>query len=772
MSDFNKEFDLLFSRILDIKRAYKSEMLMPEHVLKALLSFDIIDRIFADLGVDIKHVSESVDEFLKQNAVSDDVLEKSEEDFNGTISFSRVMQFALQLSCKDSAHVYGVVIFLIALFVEMRSHAVYFLRREGLTVVKIRDYMYEKYSCEDIIDKEEEETTSKKSTKKVCVELQKYAVELVELATLGQIDNVVGREKELRALVQTLKRRKKNNGLLVGEAGVGKTAIVEGLAKKIADGTAPEVMKDCKIYSLDMGALIAGTKYRGEFEERLKKVIDGIVKTSNAILYIDELHTLVGAGAGSEGTLDASNILKPVLTSGKLRCIGTTTYDEYKNRLLKDKAFSRRFQKIDVNEPSVEDTVKIVEGLLCGYEKHHCVKYGEGVARYAVELTNRFINNKFQPDKTIDVIDEAGAQYGAGYKIGEVVSKEDINDIVANIANISANSVVKNDKDLLRELDVMLKKEIFGQDEIIVKIVKTIKIKTVGFGNRNTPLGSYLFAGPTGTGKTELSRQLAKKLKMNFVKFDMSEYTAQESVSKLIGTSPGFVGFDQAGLLTEAIINHPNSVVLLDEFEKAHVDVYNLLLQVMDDGVLTDNRGRKANFKNVILVLTSNVGCACSDSKTVKIGFGVEKNVIDNKISDEIKKVFPPEFRNRLTAEFVFNDLNKDVLRMIAFKFFNKLKSDLLSKRVIIDITDEAIDWIVSKAIDVKLGGRPVERIIEQNVTEKLIDDILFGKLEDGGNVSVVLENNEICLKVNAIDDIKTVVDGVDLFRFKQEYSK
>ncbi|UDQ96781.1 AAA family ATPase [Lentisphaerota bacterium WC36G] len=590
----------------------------------------------------------------------------------------------------------------------------------------------------------ERELKKKKSKQELL--LEKYGVDLIDYAKNGHVDNLIGRQTEVNRMMQILCRRKKNNPILVGEPGVGKTAIAEGLALAIADGEVPEKLQESRIWSIDMSSVVAGTKYRGEFEKRLKKIIDALKDEPNSIIFVDEIHTLMGAGASGDGSLDASNILKPVLNKGQLRCIGTTTYDDYKKHILKDKAFSRRLQKIDITEPSIDETIQIVNGVKNYYEDHYNVTYSKNAIETAVKLSALYINERFLPDKAIDVIDEVGARNDLrGVKRRKkMLNVTDVEEVVASMANIPTAKVSSSDSDVLLNLEKDLNNVVFGQKGAVNDVVKAIKISRSGIGAKDKPIGSFLFCGPTGVGKTELAKQLAAKLGVNFIRFDMSEYAEKHTISKLIGSPPGYVGFEQAGLLTEALIKNPHSIVLIDEIEKAHSDIYNVLLQVMDYGFLTDNSGRKADFRNAICIMTSNVGARALDIN--RIGFGDKLqgvDVEDKKLTTnkEVEKFFTPEFRNRLDSIIYFNSLSIELMQQIVRKFVGQLADDLKTKKVQLAITDSAIDYFIKEGFDPKMGARPLQRIIRNKLQEQLANEILFGELTKGGFVNVTFNN-------------------------------
>lgn len=575
--------------------------------------------------------------------------------------------------------------------------------------------------------------------------MESFASNLNQLAKQGLIDPLIGRDKELERTIQVLCRRRKNNPLLVGEAGVGKTAIAEGLAWRIVEGQVPEIIQDSVIYSLDIGSLLAGTKYRGDFEKRFKTILKQLEKEQDAILFIDEIHTIIGAGAASGGQVDAANLIKPLLSSGKLRCIGSTTYQEYNNIFEKERALARRFQKIDVVEPSLDDTTKILMGLKTKYEAHHDVRYTNKALRAAVELSAKYINERHLPDKAIDVIDEAGARsrLAPASRRKKTVGVADIEAMVAKMARIPEKSVSSSDKDILQHLDRKMKMLVFGQDDAIDVLSEAIKLSRAGLGADNKPVGSFLFAGPTGVGKTEVTVQLSKLLGIELLRFDMSEYGERHSVSRLIGAPPGYVGYDQGGLLTDAVIKHPHSVVLLDEIEKAHPDIFNLLLQVMDNGTLTDNNGRKADFRNIILVMTTNAGVA----ETVKKSIGLIQQDNSFDAMSEIKKVFTPEFRNRLDNIIWFNRLDERVIHQVVDKFIVELQAQLDARGVSLEVSEDARHWLAVKGYDIEMGARPMGRVIQDKLKKPLANELLFGSLVDGGTVKVDLDGEELKFK-------------------------
>ena len=641
---------------------------------------------------------------------------------------------------------------LVAIFSEQESQAVYLLKVQGISRIDVVNYISHGISKVDESDEETEAggqaAEGEESPEGGQKALQLYATDLNEEAKAGRIDPLVGRADELERVVQILCRRRKNNPLLVGESGVGKTAIAEGLAKRIVDGKVPEVVAGSTIYSLDLGALVAGTKYRGDFEKRFKAVLAELKEIEGSILFIDEIHTIIGAGAASGGVMDASNLLKPLLTSGQMRCMGSTTYQEYRGIFDKDRALSRRFQKIDVEEPDVDDTYRILKGLKSRFEEHYNLRYTDKALRTASELAARYINDRFMPDKAIDVVDEAGAaqQLQPPSKRKKSVGAADVEQVVAKIARIPSAQVTTSDKASLRDLESNLKLAVFGQNEAIEQLASAIKLSRAGLKSGDKPIGSFLFAGPTGVGKTEVSKQLANAMGVELLRYDMSEYMERHTVSRLIGAPPGYVGFDQGGLLTEAVTKHPHSVVLLDEIEKAHPEVFNLLLQVMDHGTLTDNNGRKADFRNVVLIMTTNAGA--QEMGRPSIGFTEQDNSTDGM--EVIRRMFTPEFRNRLDAIVQFSALNIEIVKTVVDKFLTELQAQLDEKRVILEVDDKARAWLAKEGYDEKMGARPMQRLIQEKIKRPLAEDLLFGDLASGGTVKVSIANDELDIQVLA----------------------
>jgi ATP-dependent Clp protease ATP-binding subunit ClpA len=661
---------------------------------------------------------------------------KDDIDTQPTLGFQRVIQRAiLHVQSSGKKEVTGANV-LVAIFGEKDSHAVYFLQKQNISRLDVVNYISHGIAKqEQPAGKPEEpvETETEAGDKKSA--LDSYTQNLNEMALSGKIDPLIGREKEVERVIQTLCRRRKNNPLLVGEAGVGKTAIAEGLAWRIVEGRVPEVLADATVYSLDMGSLLAGTKYRGDFEQRLKAVLKQLLDNPKAVLFIDEIHTLIGAGAASGGTLDASNLLKPALSSGSLKCIGATTFTEFRGIFEKDHALSRRFQKVDVNEPSVDETVAILRGLKSRFEEHHGIKYSAAAITSAAELAAKFITDRHLPDKAIDVIDEAGAAQRIlpKSKQKKLVGKQEIEEVVAKIARIPPQHITADDRSSLKNLDRDLKNLVFGQDTAIAALAKAIKMSRSGLGNPQKPIGSFLFSGPTGVGKTEVARQLAYCMGIELIRFDMSEYMERHAVSRLIGAPPGYVGFDQGGLLTEAVTKKPHAVLLLDEIEKAHPDVYNILLQVMDHGTLTDNNGRKADFRNVVIIMTTNAGAEALQKAT--IGFTSSKQAGDEM--GDIKRMFTPEFRNRLDAIISFKPLDTEIILRVVDKFLMQLEGQLHEKKVETIFTDALRAWLAEKGFDPLMGARPMARLIQDTIRSALADELLFGRLSHGGKVIV-----------------------------------
>lgn len=741
----SKELEFSINLAFREARDRRHEFMTVEHLLLALLDNPTASEVLRACGGSIDRLKRDLLTFIKN---STPVLHPTDpRETQPTLGFQRVLQRAvLHVQSSGNKEVTGANV-LVAIFGEQESQAVYFLKHQEISRLDVVNYIshgISKVSDDNDmpVSGTEEETTETQQNRP----LDHFAANLNELARQGRIDPLIGRRDEVERTIQILCRRRKNNPLFVGEAGVGKTAIAEGLAKLIVDGQVPEVLAKATLYSLDLGALVAGTKYRGDFEKRLKGVLAQLRKDRNAILFIDEIHTLIGAGAASGGVMDASNLIKPMLASGELKCIGSTTYQEYRGIFEKDRALARRFQKIDIPEPSVEETYLILKGLKSRFEQHHGVKYTSKSLRVAAELSARYINDRHLPDKAIDVIDEVGANQRLlpASRRKKVIGVPEIEAMVARIARIPPKSVSSSDKDTLVNLESHLKLVVFGQDEAIASLSNAIKMARAGLGNEQKPIGSFLFAGPTGVGKTEVTRQLAKILGIELIRFDMSEYMERHTVSRLIGAPPGYVGFDQAGLLTDAILKHPHSVLLLDEVEKAHPDVFNLLLQVMDHGTLTDNNGRKSDFRNVILVMTTNAGAEQMDRAS--IGFTHQDHSSDGM--EVIKRLFSPEFRNRLDAIIQFKPLDRATINHVVDKFIIELEAQLESKRVTIEVDEAGKRWLAERGYDPKMGARPMARVIQEHIKRPLADELLFGRLASGGHVIVTEREGQLSLEI------------------------
>jgi ATP-dependent Clp protease ATP-binding subunit ClpA len=715
----------IFSQAILYARKHKDEYLTIEHIFLILLDDEYISGMLNDLGIDLKYTKDSIKEHIRVSIpkLPDGVEDEPIESVTLSTTVENMIAHT-QSSGRGQAQPEDMFV---AILKNEKAYATFLLKQQGLERVDL---------LEEISAKDEEEEDESDSSNSV---LEENSTELVALAKSGEIDPVIGRLKEISRAIEILSRRKKNNPILVGEPGVGKTAIAEGLALQIASGDVPNSLKETKIYSLDMGSLIAGTKYRGDFEKKLKSLLKEVVKIKGAIVFIDEIHTVIGAGSVGGSAMDASNILKPLLSSGKLRCIGATTYEEYRNDFSKDKAFNRRFAKIDINEPSIDDAIIILEGLKGKYEEFHNVKYSKKAIQSAVNLSKKFINDRFLPDSAIDVIDEVGAtkKLSSDKKEALNITVKDIESTISKMANVPTKSATKSDITLLRSLENNMKKRIFGQDEAIEKVIKAIKINRAGLGGEDKPIGSFLFSGPTGVGKTEVARELSKQLGIHFERFDMSEYMEAHTVSRLIGAPAGYVGFEKGGLLTEAIRKHPHCVLLLDEIEKAHPDLMSLLLQVMDNAELTDNNGSKADFKNVILIMTSNLG----SNEAGVMGFTTDTSLNENKA---INKFFAPEFRNRLDGIVSFSHLLDDVVVQVVGKFIDDLSLSLKEKNIEIKITLRAKKYIANKGYDKAMGARPLNRVISTEIKEKITDEILFGKLKSGGVVKIDFKSEKL----------------------------
>ncbi|MBT3622534.1 MAG: ATP-dependent Clp protease ATP-binding subunit ClpA [Gammaproteobacteria bacterium] len=744
----SRELEVTLNLAFKDARQKRHELMSVEHLLLSLLDNTSAVSVLSACGADIEKLRAELEEFLEATTP---LIPQNENDreTQPTLGFQRVLQrsvFHVQSSGKkevDGANV------LVAIFSEQESNAVYLLKQQDVNRIDIVNFIAHGVGKEG----EESETPGEgisegeEEGEKQASALESYATNLNEQARKGLIDPLIGRSSEVERVVQTLSRRRKNNPLLVGESGVGKTAIAEGLAKLIVDGQVPDVIKESTVHALDLGALLAGTKYRGDFEKRLKSLLNELKEIPHQILFIDEIHTIIGAGAASGGVMDASNLLKPLLASGEIRCLGSTTYQEYRGIFDKDRALSRRFQKVDVNEPNVEDTYKILKGLKTRFEEHHQLKYTDRALRVAAELADKYINDRFMPDKAIDVIDEAGAyqQLQPPSRRKKQISVGDVEQIVAKIARIPPKTVSSNDKSALRDLETNLKMVIFGQDPAINSLSSAIKLSRAGLKEEGKPIGSFLFSGPTGVGKTEVCRQLANIMGIDLVRFDMSEYMERHTVSRLIGAPPGYIGYDQGGQLTEAISKQPHCVLLLDEIEKAHPEVFNLLLQVFDHGTLTDNNGRKADFRNVIIVMTTNAGA--QEMSRNSIGFQTQDHATDGM--EVLKKMFTPEFRNRLDAIIPFAALSKDVIKTVVDKFLVEIQVQLDDKKVQLEVSEEARVWLADNGYDEKMGARPMQRLIQNRIKKDLAEDILFGKLSSGGGVvHVTVEDGDLSLEI------------------------
>ncbi len=754
MPSFSNTLEQAIHSALALANARRHELATLEHLLLALIDEPDAARVMQACNVDLEELRQTLIEFI------DDDLSTLVTDVEGseavpTAAFQRVIQrAAIHVQSSGRSEVTGANV-LVAIFAERESNAAYFLQEQDMTRYDAVNYIAHGVAKDPSFGEprpvtgaeelEAEASENAESDKKESA-LAKYCVDLNAKARDGDVDPLIGRAHEVERCIQVLCRRRKNNPLLVGDPGVGKTAIAEGLARKIVAGETPEVLSGATIYSLDMGALLAGTRYRGDFEERLKAVVKELEEHPDAILFIDEIHTVIGAGATSGGAMDASNLLKPALQGGKLRCMGSTTYKEFRQHFEKDRALSRRFQKIDINEPSVDDTVKILKGLKPYFEKHHDIRYTADAIRSAVELSARYIHDRKLPDKAIDMIDEAGAAQHLvpGSKRRKTIGAREIEAVVAKIARIPPKNLSKGDAEVLRDLEASLKRVVFGQDPAIEALASAIKLSRAGLREPEKPIGNYLFTGPTGVGKTEVARQLAETLGVELIRFDMSEYMEKHAVSRLIGAPPGYVGFDQGGMLTDSIDQHPHCVLLLDEIEKAHPDVYNILLQVMDHGKLTDHNGRQVDFRNVILIMTSNAGA--TEQAKAAIGFARERR--EGEDTAAVERTFSPEFRNRLDAVISFAPLSKEVILRVVDKFVLQLEAQLMDRNVQIELTREAAEWLAERGYDDKMGARPLGRVIQEHIKKPLAEELLFGKLIKGGLIRVGVRNGEIDLQL------------------------
>ncbi|MGA0606894.1 ATP-dependent Clp protease ATP-binding subunit ClpA [Phenylobacterium sp. VNQ135] len=748
MPSFSRQLEESLHRAVAYANQRKHEYATLEHLLLSLVDDEdaasVMRACDVDLGSLRTTLTNYVDNELRSLVVDDG------EDAKPTAGFQRVIQRAvIHVQSSGREEVTGANV-LVAIFSERESHAAYFLQEQDMTRYDAVNYIAhgiaKKAGAAEAKPVKGAEDDEKPAVKTGGEALEAYCVNLNEKAKQGKVDPLIGRMAEVERCIQILCRRTKNNPLLVGDPGVGKTAIAEGLARKIVNKQVPEVLAGATIFSLDMGALLAGTRYRGDFEERVKQVVKELENHPNAVLFIDEIHTVIGAGATSGGAMDASNLLKPALASGTLRCMGSTTYKEFRQHFEKDRALVRRFQKIDVNEPTIDDTIKILKGLKSYYEEFHKLRYTNDAIKAAVELSAKYITDRKLPDKAIDIIDEAGASQMllTEGKRKKTLGVKEIEAVVAKIARIPPKSVSKSDTEALKQLESDLKRAVYGQDDAIEQLSAAMKMARAGLRDANKPIGCYLFTGPTGTGKTETARQLASTLGIELLRFDMSEYMERHTVSRLIGAPPGYVGFDQGGLLTDAVDQHPHAVVLLDEIEKAHPDVYNILLQVMDHGQLTDSNGKKIDFRNVVLIMTTNAGAA--DAQRNAIGFGRGKQ--DDEVEEALKRQFTPEFRNRLDAIVHFRALTPEIIRQVVQKFVMQLEAQLADRHVTIETDEEATDWLAKNGFDELYGARPLARVIQENIKKPLADEILFGRLAKGGHVKVVLKDGKLAFEI------------------------
>ena len=747
----SKELEASLNEAFNEARDKRQEYITVEHLLLVLLDNGSANSVLQACGADLNLLASELREYLEKNTpVFGDVVGG---EVQPTLGFQRVLQRAVfHVQSSGKKEVMGANV-LVAMFGEQESQAVYLLSQQGVNRLDIVNYI--SHGISKISDDMDELDAMSQEEGNVDADqqpLENYTVNLNQRAMQGHIDPLIGRDDEIERTIQTLCRRRKNNPLLVGEAGVGKTALAEGLAKRIVDNEIPDVLKDCTIYSLDLGALVAGTKYRGDFEKRLKAVLKHLKMREGSILFIDEIHTIIGAGSASGGVMDASNLIKPVLASGELKCIGSTTYSEFRSIFEKDHALARRFQKIDLPEPSVDETFEILKGLKTRFEEHHDVEYSISALRSAAELSERYITDRFLPDKAIDVIDEAGAHRQLhSNESKSSINVKDIESIVAKIARIPSKTVSTSDTEVLKNIERDLNLVVFGQGDAIDSLSTAIRMSRSGLGNPDKPIGSFLFTGPTGVGKTEVCKQLANIMGVELVRFDMSEYMERHTVSRLLGAPPGYVGFDDGGLLTEAINKQPHSVLLLDEIEKAHPEVFNILLQVMDHGTLTDSNGRKTDFRNVILIMTSNAGAQVMDRRSM--GFTEQKNELDG--AEELKKVFTPEFRNRLDAIVQFGTLDESTLSHVVDKFLIELETLLDAKKVAINVDSDARKWLSEKGYDPKMGARPMARVIQEYLKKPLANDLLFGELSHGGSVKVSVADGELDIQTESAPELE-----------------
>ena len=745
-----KEMNTTIAEAFHHAKAKRHEFVTVEHLLLALLNNAVAKDVLLKVGADLDSLRSALHEHIENTTPLVTAGDRNRET-QPTLGFQRVLRRAVfHVQSSGRKEVTGANA-LVAIFNEQESAAVYLLKQQNIERIDVVNYIAHGISKGgDEEGSAEQQATDESGEGKAQSALSAFTSNLNDLARAGAIDPLVGRDDELERVIQILCRRRKNNPLLVGESGVGKTAIAEGLAKRIVDSSVPEVVADSIVHALDLGALLAGTKYRGDFEKRFKMLLNELKKEPRAILFIDEIHTIIGAGATSGGVMDGSNMLKPLLASGDVRCMGSTTYHEYRGIFDKDRALSRRFQKIDIVEPDVDDTYKILKGLKARFEDHYELRYTDRALRAAAELSARYITDRFMPDKAIDVIDEAGAAQRilSPTKRKKSISAGDVEQVVAKIARIPSTQVTVSDKEALKGLEEKLKMVVFGQDEAIEMLGSAIKLSRAGLKVEEKPIGSFLFAGPTGVGKTEVCRQLAIIMGVELLRFDMSEYMERHTVSRLIGAPPGYVGFDQGGLLTEAVTKHPHSVILLDEIEKAHPEVFNILLQVMDHGTLTDNNGRQADFRNTVLIMTTNAGAR--EASRASIGFVEQDHSTD--AMEVLKRMFAPEFRNRLDAIMQFNALPIEVIKTVVDKFLVELQTQLDSKKVQLEVDEAAREWIAREGYDEKMGARPMQRLIQERIKRRLADDILFGELERGGIVRVTVQNGDLSVEAKATE--------------------
>ena len=738
----SRDLEVTLNSAFKRARELRHEYMTVEHLLLGLLDNASAVQVLNACGSDLSKLREELEQFVTQTTPA--LPEESERDTQPTLGFQRVLQRAVfHVQSSGKQEVTGANV-LVAIFSEQESQAVYFLKQQEIARIDVVNYISHGIAKSEDTGVEGESEADAQSNQNASSEertsnLDGYCTNLNKEVKKGRIDPLIGRDEELSRVIQTLSRRRKNNPLLVGEAGVGKTAIAEGLAYRIEEGQVPDVIADAVVYSLDLGSLLAGTKYRGDFEKRLKALLGELEKEKHSILFIDEIHTIIGAGAASGGVMDASNLLKPLLSSGQLKCIGSTTFQEFRGIFEKDRALARRFQKVDVLEPSIEDTIKILNGLKSRFEEHHELRYTKAALTSAVELSAKYMSDRHLPDKAIDIIDEAGAMQRLmpPSRRKKVIGVPEIEAVVANIARIPPKQISKSDSEVLENLERDLKLTVFGQHEAIERMSSAIKLSRAGLKQEGKPVGCFLFAGPTGVGKTEVSRQLARTLGIELVRFDMSEYMERHTVSRLIGAPPGYVGFDQGGLLTEAITKNPHCVLLLDEVEKAHPDVFNLLLQVMDHGTLTDNNGRKADFRHVVLIMTTNAGAESLSKRS--IGFNEQDQTTD--AMEAIKRLFTPEFRNRLDSIVQFGALPEDVIEQVVHKFIAELQAQLDDRKVSIELDESAMRWLAKRGYDKTMGARPMARLIQEAIKRPLADAILFGNLSGGGSVLVTVDS-------------------------------